>query len=214
MHSRRDPILGLPNFPIAHSRAVARLAYSLAKAIPLPEEQARAIRNGAYLHDLGKVAIPPEILDKPGPLERHEWHVVYEHPAIGTRLSRALAPLSGCGSLILSHHERWDGNGYPNGLKGRQIPIASQIIAIADAFHAMTSDRPYRKALSIPAALQRIRECAGTQWSEEVVMALVRIVQAHPNQAETVPGRSRGTDRDQQRFQKDRAIHRAGLFRR
>ncbi len=171
------PIGHLPNFPIAHSRAVGHLAYAVAKEIGISTPRARLIRIAAYFHDLGKTAIPIEILNKPGPLDEYEWHIIHEHPVIGKRIAQTLSGLCDLSPLILFHHERWDGNGYPNGLKGRQIPIASQIIAVADAFHAMTSDRPYRKAMSLPAALERIRECAGTQWSEEVVLALMRIVQ-------------------------------------
>ena len=164
-------------FPINHSWCVARLAHALARRIGLPDPDAKATRAAAFFHDLGKIGIPSVILYKPGPLEKCEWDVIHTHPLIGTRIAQAIRPLSRYSSFILSHHERWDGDGYPNGLKGSQIPIASQIIAIADAFHAMTSHRPYRRALDIREALEKVQDGSGTQWSEPLAAALIHMVQ-------------------------------------
>lgn len=116
----------------------------------------------AQLHDVGKSAIPDAILAEPGPLDAHEWQFVRRHTIIGERIVRA-APISHAAPLIRASHERVDGTGYPDALRGDQIPLGAQIIAVCDAFDAMTSARPYRAAMSVAEALGELQHCAGTQ---------------------------------------------------
>ncbi|MDZ4064213.1 MAG: diguanylate cyclase, partial [Coriobacteriia bacterium] len=136
-----------------HSRSVADLAWALSEDIGLAEERRELIRMTALMHDVGKIGVPDAILQKAGPLNSEEWSVVREHPILGEQIIFA-AGLGSAARWIRFHHERWDGGGFPDGLSATQIPMESRILAICDSFDAMTSDRPYRKGLSIPAALQ------------------------------------------------------------
>ena len=120
------------------------------------------IQQVALLHDIGKLAIPDAVLNKPGPLTPDEWRTMREHPTIGGRIVSAIPELMHLGPAIRAEHERWDGRGYPDGLAGRAIPAASRIVFVCDAYHAMTSDRPYRQALSNEAAIEEIRAGAGS----------------------------------------------------
>ncbi len=164
------------NFPIIHSKSAATLAYSLAKEIGMTDSEANDVRLGTYLHDLGKVAISSSILNKPGPLDKNEWESIEQHPSIGVDLLMTIKPLRKYKNHVLFHHERWDGKGYPKGLRGDDIPIACQIVSIADAFNAMTSNRPYRKALSTSLAVKKLRNGAGRQWNKRLVNILCRFV--------------------------------------
>ena len=130
----------------------------------------------ATLHDIGKVGIDENILNKPGKLTRDEWREMKKHPEIGYRIAMASPELMSVAEFILSHHERWDGKGYPRGLKGKEIPTLARIIAITDAYDAMMTDRPYRKALSKEEALQEIRNNAGTQFDPEIAEAFVKMM--------------------------------------
>jgi HD-GYP domain-containing protein (c-di-GMP phosphodiesterase class II) len=128
------------------------------------------------LHDIGKIAIPDAILTKPGPLDDEEWSFMEQHTIFGERIVAAARSLAAVASLIRSSHERWDGKGYPDGLAGDQIPLAARIILACDAFDAITSERPYSPARSPDAALEEIRECAGSQFDPRVVQALDRVI--------------------------------------
>jgi hypothetical protein len=124
------------------------------------------------LHDLGKIGVPDAVLNKAGPLTDEEWALMREHPAIGLRILEGVPHMDVVRAVVYSHHERWDGAGYPEGLKGEQIPLAARVFAAVDAFDAITTDRPYRAAASPDEALQRLREASGTQFAPDAVEAI------------------------------------------
>ncbi len=134
-------------------------------------ESLEELKLAAELHDIGKLAIPDAVLEKPGPLDVSEWAFVREHTAIGERILSATPALRAVGKIVRSTHERWDGAGYSDGVVGESIPLAARIVAVCDAFSAMTSDRPYRAAVSPEQALAELRRCAGTQVDPVVVEA-------------------------------------------
>ena len=138
----------------------------------LDKEQVELTRLAASLHDLGKLAVPEEILRKPGPLTDGERLVLERHPQIGYRMLESLG-VDPVAEWVLHHHERWDGTGYPDGLHGEDIPLGARIIFVADAFDAMTNDRIYRRKLTMEAALAELEDCAGTQFDPAAVAALV-----------------------------------------
>jgi diguanylate cyclase (GGDEF)-like protein len=156
----------------SHSERVADLAARVAERMGLEQEQIELTRLAASLHDLGKLAVPEEILSKPGPLTDGERRVLERHPQIGYRMLEGLGvdPLA---EWVLHHHERWDGTGYPDGLHGEDIPIGARIIFVADAFDAMTNDRVYQEKLSVGAALAELGDCSGTQFDPDAVAAVV-----------------------------------------
>jgi putative two-component system response regulator len=156
-----------------HLRRVARLAVDLAREIDPATAAGDDFLFGCLLHDIGKIGVPESILGKPGPLTDAEWTVMRTHPATGIQVIAPLDLGEVTRSVVLHHHERWDGNGYPDGLAGTDIPLAARIFAVCDSFDAMTSDRPYRRAMPIPPALDRIRAEAGGQFDPAVVDALV-----------------------------------------
>ena len=159
-----------------HSRRVARFAEVTARELGLPDHIVGRIRLAGLLHDIGKSELPAEILEKPGPLTPDQWDRVREHPEAGARLlSHAI--FDDVRGWVLGHHERVDGLGYPQGLAGAAIPIGARIIAVADAYEAMTSDRPYRRARNPEDAAEELRACAGSQFDAEVVEAFLRALQ-------------------------------------
>jgi HD-GYP domain-containing protein (c-di-GMP phosphodiesterase class II) len=166
----RDP------YTEAHTGRIRDLAGALAVAMRLPAEVRRAVRLGALLHDVGKIGIADSILLKPGPLDDSEWEQMKMHPQIGERMLQGIEFLDRALPIVRSHHERWDGSGYPDGRAGEEIPMAARIIAVCDAFDAMTSDRPYRKALPVEAACDEIQRCSGTQFDPTCAMLLVEMV--------------------------------------
>ena len=129
------------------------------------------------MHDIGKAAIPDTILEKPGPLDPQEWAFVRRHTEIGERILAAAPALIRIAPIVRSTHERLDGNGYPDGLAGEEIPLPARIVSVADAFDAMVTERPYRRALSPGAALAELRRCAGTQFDPDVVEAFAAVVE-------------------------------------
>jgi diguanylate cyclase (GGDEF)-like protein/putative nucleotidyltransferase with HDIG domain len=155
----------------SHSERVGELAARIATQIGLDPEQVELTRLAANLHDLGKLAIPEEILRKPGTLTDSERLVLERHPQIGYRMLESLG-VDPVADLVLHHHERWDGAGYPDRLRGEEIPLAARIIFVADAFDAMTSDRVYRSKRSAAAALAELERCSGTQFDPGIVTAL------------------------------------------
>jgi putative nucleotidyltransferase with HDIG domain len=153
-----------------HSKTVARYSHVLAEAAGIRDPRALdSIRKGALLHDAGKMAIPDAILKKPGPLAPKEWEVIRRHPALGYGLVRDLKLVREVGDIILCHHERYDGTGYPKGLRGEEIPIEARIFAVADTLDAVTSHRPYRAPRDFGAARRELEANAGRQFDPRVV---------------------------------------------
>lgn len=159
-----------------HSTSVSRYAEALARAVNLPENEVERIKIGALLHDVGKIGIPESVLKKPGKLTDEEWEIMKQHPTIGAE--KVLAPNEALRDLIpivKYHHERIDGRGYPEGLKGNEIPLEARIVSVADAYHALVSDRPYRKGMPIEKACAILREGAGVQWDSDLVRQFISI---------------------------------------
>ncbi len=145
-----------------HCERIGPLALMIAEAMGLSEADKSSLELAAYIHDIGKIAVRDEVLLKPGGLSDVEWDQVRMHPDTGSRILAAVEELSEVAAIVRHHHERVDGTGYPDGLAGQDIPILSRILAVADAFDAMTSDRPYRRSLSTAEAVARLREGAGS----------------------------------------------------
>jgi putative nucleotidyltransferase with HDIG domain len=159
-----------------HTQDVVELTVAVADQLGVDPETRRAAEFGALLHDVGKVAIPNEIINKPGPLDDDEWAIMKTHTIEGQRmLERVGGLLAKVGVVVRASHERYDGGGYPDGLIGEQIPLAARIVSACDAFNAMTTDRSYRKAMSLEVALAELRNNAGTQFDPDVVEALVAV---------------------------------------
>jgi len=141
----------------------------------------RNIEFGALLHDVGKIAIPKEIINKPGKLDDQEWAIVKTHTIEGQRMLEKIGGfMREIGRIVRSSHERWDGHGYPNALSGEAIPLESRIVAVCDAFNAMTTTRSYRTAMSAAAALAELERCAGSQFDPRIVASLARVVSLAP----------------------------------
>ncbi|MGI6035413.1 MAG: HD domain-containing phosphohydrolase [Limnochordia bacterium] len=174
-----------------HSLRVSNLAVIIGQEMNLSEEELNKLRLAAVLHDVGKIAIPEAILNKPGPLTRTEYEIVKLHPLKSTEIIKGISILQPIIPIIRHHHERPDGCGYPSGLTLRDIPLLTQILSVADAWDAMTSDRPYRRAMSPEQALRVMKENRGTQFSPKVVNALVNVLEKRPAlaraQVETAP---------------------------
>lgn len=153
----------------AHGRDVAELAAAVAAGFSLPPDEIEMIRHAAELHDVGKVAVPDAILDKPAALDETEWAFIHEHTMIGEKIIGAAPDLARVAKLVRSSHENFDGTGYPDRLARREIPLGARIIAVCDAFDAMTTDRPYRAAMDEESALAELVRCAGTQFDPDVV---------------------------------------------
>jgi response regulator RpfG family c-di-GMP phosphodiesterase len=154
-----------------HLREVAVLARRTAIELGLKSEQLDEVARAAELHDVGKIAIPDSLLHKPAPLNAAEWQMMYQHPVIGERILATVPALRAVGLLVRSSHERWDGAGYPDRLRGTDIPLGARIVAVCDAFDAMTSQRTYAQPVSSQLAMRELRECAGTQFDPAVVEA-------------------------------------------
>jgi response regulator RpfG family c-di-GMP phosphodiesterase len=161
-----------------HSRRVAQYARRLAVELGLAEQDLLTVEMGSLLHDIGKIGVRDSVLLKPGPLSPEEWGEMREHPGIGHRLLRGIDYLKDAGVIVLHHQERWDGKGYPSGLKGPEIAIGARIFAVVDTLDAIRSDRPYRQGRPFDVALAEIRRCAGTQFDPEVVEAFARVPEA------------------------------------
>jgi cyclic di-GMP phosphodiesterase len=161
------------NETAGHSRRVTRYSVEIAKAIGCSAEQLKQITRGAYLHDMGKIGIPDSILLKPSKLMPEEREIMEKHARIGYELVSRIAFLAPAAEIVLTHQERYDGTGYPQGLSGEEIPLGSRIFAVADTLDAMTSDRPYRQALSFAAAREEIERGAGKQFDPQVVQSFL-----------------------------------------
>ncbi|MDP9271053.1 MAG: diguanylate cyclase [Chloroflexota bacterium] len=151
------------------SDMIAALATGIALELGLPQEEVERVRIASLLHDLGKLAVPPEILDKPTTLSNGEWQAIGEHPRIGQVILEQASSLRDAIPVVLHHHERFNGTGYPHGLRGQEIPLGARIVAVADAYHAIVHDRPYKKSQTHAAALAELQSNAGTQFDPNVV---------------------------------------------
>ncbi len=159
-----------------HSSSVSRYSEALARAINLPEAEVERIALGALLHDVGKIGIPENVLRKPTHLTEEEWEIMKQHPVIGAE--KVLMPnetLRDLIPIVKYHHEHWDGSGYPEKLKGEEIPFSARIVSIADAYHALISDRPYRKGMSVEKACEVLKMGSGIQWDANLVRQFIQI---------------------------------------
>jgi len=164
-----------------HTQDVVELSVQVATEMGVSDDVLRETEMGALLHDIGKIAVPDEIINKAGPLNDEEWAIMKTHTVEGERMLRQVGGLlSAVGVVVRASHERWDGGGYPDGLAGEQIPLAARIVSACDAFNAMTTDRSYRKALPLEVAIAELEANAGTQFAPEVVVALVAVVARRP----------------------------------
>jgi HD-GYP domain-containing protein (c-di-GMP phosphodiesterase class II) len=163
--NERAPELGL------HLQDVARLAKGVAVRLALEAEEVDEVVRAAELHDVGKMSVPDQVLNKPAPLTDEEWAFVHQHTLVGERILSAAPALVPVAKLVRSIHERWDGGGYPDGLRGPAIPLGARIVAVCDAFDAMTSERTYRDPVTVEDAVAELRRSAGTQFDPEVVNA-------------------------------------------
>jgi HD-GYP domain-containing protein (c-di-GMP phosphodiesterase class II) len=152
---------------------VGRLAGEVGQRLGLRRDELAELERAAQLHDLGKLAVPDEILSKPGPLDEREWDFVRQHTIVGERILRASPALRSVATIVRSSHENWDGSGYPDGVAGDDIPLASRIIRACAAFVAMTSHRPYRDAMSVEDALDELTRSAGSDFDPTVTRVLV-----------------------------------------
>src|SRR2546428_8038831 len=162
----------------AHSRETAAMARAVGRRLGLVDDALRFLEYGALLHDIGKIGIPGYILNKPGPLDDEEAAIMREHPVIGERIVASVPFLVRIRPIVRAEHERWDGGGYPDGLRGEQIPIEARIIHACDAFQAMASDRPYRRARPMDWILKEIADQAGRQFDPSVAEALLQVIEA------------------------------------
>jgi HD-GYP domain-containing protein (c-di-GMP phosphodiesterase class II) len=178
-------LLGLANaleakdvYTRGHSNRVSRWSRRLATTLDFDAHEVDVVAQAGLLHDLGKIGVPEIVLRKPGALDADEWELMRRHPLVGAEI---VAPLEffGDGALVIRHHhERMDGSGYPDGLRGHEIPPGARVVAVADVFDALTSDRPYRKAMSVTAALDQLAREAGRTLDEAAVAALIGLVRA------------------------------------
>jgi putative nucleotidyltransferase with HDIG domain len=157
-----------------HTEEVVRLAVAVAAELDLELDAVQSVELGAVLHDIGKVRVPEAILNKPGPLTEEEWEVMRTHPEVGEQILRPIQSLQSILPIVRHHHERWDGTGYPDGLAGSAIPLGARIVAVCDAYRAMTENRPYRTALPEAQARNELEQGTGAQFDAECVRALLR----------------------------------------
>jgi HD-GYP domain-containing protein (c-di-GMP phosphodiesterase class II) len=160
----------------SHSQETLWLVNAICDELRLTSNACEYVADVALLHDIGKIGIPNEILHEPGKLSDSQWEVMKQHPVIGERIVVTVPGLEEVARAIRHEHERWDGGGYPDGLKAGEIPLASRIVLVCDAFHAMTSDRPYRKAMVTEDARLELSRNAGTQFDPTVVGALLHVL--------------------------------------
>jgi len=159
-----------------HSQRVMKLTERILNEMGIKGDQKKDILQGAQLHDIGKIAIPDSILLKKGPLNKEEWAVMRRHPEIGYRFVQSSRYLQGAGDIILSHHEAWDGSGYPQGLKGEEIPLGARIFTLVDCYDAMRSRRPYKNVMSTQEAVNDIKQKSGTQFDPEIVRCFLKLI--------------------------------------
>ncbi len=160
-----------------HCKSVVRLALDVAEDLELDADRKRNVEFGALLHDVGKIAIPKEIINKPGKLDDREWAIVKTHTIEGQRMLETIGGfMREIGHIVRSSHERWDGGGYPDSLSGEAIPLEARIVAVCDAFNAMTTTRSYRVAMSHADAIAELERCSGSQFEQRMVASLARVL--------------------------------------
>jgi putative nucleotidyltransferase with HDIG domain len=159
-----------------HSKRLAEMTKELANALGLTPEHTAEIVLASRVHDLGKIGISNDILLKPGALTPEERHIMQDHPTIGANILSSYSAFQGSVETVKHHHERWDGRGYPNGLKGEEIPIGSRIITVVDSFDSMTADRPYRRGMTVDDAVSRLKDGMGTQFDPRVSAAFIQLL--------------------------------------
>jgi HD-GYP domain-containing protein (c-di-GMP phosphodiesterase class II) len=165
----------------AHAERLKKLSRLLGEKMELSENELNSLELLAALHDIGKVTIDEKILNKPGKLTPEEWIEIKKHPDAGYRIAMASPKLMPIADLILCHHERWDGTGYPQGLKGEEIPLLSRMISVIDAYDVMTEYRSYRRPISKTAALEEIKRCAGTQFDPQIAQTFIELMMENPD---------------------------------
>ena len=173
-----------------HCERLALLAARLGQRLDLSPAELDAVTYGALLHDVGKIGVPDRVLTKAGPLSDEEWALVRRHPDIGERICAPLESFAAFGPIIRHHHERWDGTGYPDGIRGEATSVGARIVGIVDAFDAMTHDRPYRRALTTEQALEELRHGAGRQFDPELARLFVDEIAGLPSRLPDPPGDS------------------------
>ena len=167
----------------SHSEENAEYAMMLGQALALSENTQSALRIAGLLHDIGKIGIPDGILKKPGPLTTEERHVVEQHVVLSGLIIQGVPHAEDVADAVVNHHERWDGNGYPRGLKGEAIPLLGRIMAVVDAYSAITSDRPFRKGQSHRIAVAELRKNAGTQFDPQLVETFIGVLDSQQKEA-------------------------------
>jgi putative nucleotidyltransferase with HDIG domain len=160
-----------------HSERVTQYATTFAERYCLSDSEIESLRLAALLHDIGKVSVPSRILTKPGPLTDEEWKVIRSHPERGLEILRPVESLESVVPIIYHHHERFDGTGYPDGLKGEKIPLCARILSVADAIEAMRSDRPYRRALDLPQVVHELRSGESRQFDPDIAELFLELLQ-------------------------------------
>lgn len=162
-------------YTYGHSAQVSSISVAIGREMGLIQDDLFSLRIAALLHDIGKIGIPDQVLNKRGSLTEEEWELIKKHPGIGAKIIAGIPKLQQVGNLVLHHHARWDGRGYPEIISGSNIPIGSRIIAVADTYQAIISDRPYRKGLAAAVALSEIQACSGSQFDPAVADAFCRL---------------------------------------
>ncbi|PWH19180.1 MAG: hypothetical protein DDG59_04005 [Anaerolineae bacterium] len=165
----------------SHSSQVAQLAWETARKISLSEREVRTIYWASLFHDIGKVGVPAEILSKKGPLDEQEWQFIRLHPIVGANILRGCGSMSSIYPIVLYHQEKFDGSGYPYGLKGESIPIYSRILAVVDAYDAMTNQRVYRQPLHPKQAVEELQKHRNTQFDPYIVEQFILVLRKHSN---------------------------------
>jgi len=174
-----DAIQAKDAYTRGHCEGVSEMALEVGRRLELSETQLEQVRYAALLHDVGKIGIPDGILLKPSKLMPEEYMIIQKHPQIGRDIVARVAALADLADVILHHHEKWDGSGYPHGLSGEEIPLLARIVGAVDAFDAMTTPRPYRNSIEQPAAIEEMRRCSGTQFDPRIVELVADIVCAN-----------------------------------
>ena len=169
------------NREMMHSKRVSEICEMISVKVYSDKEDVRKVKLAGLIHDIGKIGVNENILNKPGKLSQDEWLEMYKHPEISWRILSSVKEFSELADCILEHHERWDGKGYPKGLKGERIALGARIIALADSFDAMTSNRSYRKSLSVNQAIEEIEKNSGTQFDPQMAAVFIDLIRKDIN---------------------------------